>query len=278
MPLKPILKWAGGKRQLLPKIDELLPEQFNKYYEPFIGAGALFFEMKPSVAYINDINTELYILYSVLSDPVKTNKLIKLLDNYILKQAQNPDDIYNSLIGSYKNTTALTDIEIAARLIYLNKTCFNGLYRVNKKGHFNVPRDKKRNNVNVYDVDNIIDISNFFINNSIHISNTDFEIVCDTCEPGDFVYFDPPYDKLDDTTMHTAYSKDGFNKDDQIRLFELFKRLSDNGVYCMLSNNATPFILDLYKDYKINIVKARRSINSNKNGRSSVDEVIITNY
>ena len=162
-------------------------------------------------------------------------------------------------------------------MIYLNKACFNGLYRVNSKGYFNVPFGKK-DKINCFDENNFDNLFKFFKNSNQNIKNNDFENAVIEAKKGDFVYFDPPYDVLEEKQTFTSYDKNNFNKNDQIRLFKVFKELSDKGVYVMLSNHNTKFINDLYKDYNITVVQAKRMINSNAKGRGAVEEVLITNY
>lgn len=273
---KPFLKWVGGKRQLIDKIKENLPEKFNNYYEPFIGGGALFFELQPKVAFINDYNSELINAYEILSNKEDTKKLIKELLNH---EKNNSKEYYyqvRELDRDLENFNKLSDIKKAGRTIYLNKTSFNGMYRVNSKNQFNVPYNNNLK-VNTFDNDNLKAINNYFDNNKVTILNGDFEDAVKTAKKGDFVYFDPPYDNIKEDTF-TSYTDQGFNREDQRRLFECFKKLDKKGVYVMLSNHNTDFINDLYKEYNIKVVNAKRSINSVGNKRGKVEETIITNY
>lgn len=175
------------------------------------------------------------------------------------------------------NFLELPIYERAARMIYLNKSCFNGLYRVNSKGFFNVPSGKKKT-VSCFEENNINEIRKFFKNSDFKILNGDFEDAVRDVKKGDFVYFDPPYDTWEDKDSFTSYAKNPFGKDAQKRLADVYKRLSDEGAYVMLSNHNTAFIQELYKDFNIHVVSAKRMINSNPNGRGDVEEVIITNY
>jgi DNA adenine methylase len=282
--LKPVLKWAGGKRQIIEKLREHMPLSFNRYFEPFIGAGALLFDLKPKDAFINDINFEISNLYKVLSDKEKTFTLIDKLNEIQSKHNQFNDlekasDFYYSIRHQdreleYKNKD---DVEVMVRTIYLNKASFNGIYRLNSEGYFNVPFNNKIN-LNLFDKNNLIDINDYLRHNKITIYNTDFVEAVREAKKGDFVYFDPPYDEIQDKKSFVGYSKTGFSKKDQIRLADLFKELDKKGVFVMLSNHNTEFIRNLYKEYRINIVLAKRIINSKGNGRGQVEEVIITNY
>ena len=276
MNLKPFVKWAGGKRQLLVHILELLPAKYNNYYEPFIGGGALFFHLKPKNASINDVNTDLLAIYKTLHDKSEFAKMIFLLDEH----EKNHSEDYYYEVRDMDRTLGyhdLEDSEKAARLIYLNKSCFNGLYRVNSKGYFNVPFGKK-DKVKTYDIENLRAINEYFLNHEIKISNLDFEDAVKDAKKGDFIYFDPPYDPVDEKDSFTAYSKNNFSRKDQIRLANLYKDLNDKGVFLMLSNHNTKLIYELYKEFNINVVKATRMINSKSSGRGHIEEVIITNY
>lgn len=274
--LKPFVKWAGGKTQLLNEIKELMPKQYNVYFEPFIGGGALFFNLKPNNAVISDYNEELMLTYKSFKNNADYNNMI----NEIVKHENNHSEEYYLEIRamdrdeSYKNTEIYIK---AARMIYLNKACFNGLYRVNSKGYFNVPSGKKKE-VKAYQEILFNDINNYFNKSDIKIMSKDFEEVVALAKKGDFVYFDPPYDTFENKNNFTSYTKDSFGREEQMRLGKVFKELDRKGVYVMLSNHNTNFIKELYKDYNLTVVLARRMINSNAKGRGKVEEVIITNY
>ena len=246
--LKPVIKWVGGKTQLLDELIKRMPKSFNSYYECFFGGGALLFAITPPNANINDLNKELINLYDVIkSNP---NGLIKELKEY-----QNDEELFYKVRNLDRNKDdfdGLSKEMKASRTIFLNKTCYNGLYRVNAKGEFNTPFGK--------------------------YNNLDFEEFLKEPKENDFVYLDPPYDIVSKTASFTAYNKDGFNRDEQRRLKEACDKLTASGVKWMLSNSATPFILDLYKDYNIDIVYAKRCINSKGDKRGNVEEVIIRNY
>ncbi|HIT10507.1 MAG TPA: DNA adenine methylase [Candidatus Onthousia faecigallinarum] len=275
LKVKPFVKWAGGKRQIIDKLKKYMPKKFNTYYEPFVGGGAVLFELAPKRAVINDWNEELMNVYRVMSDYDKYQKMCALLNKY---ERENSKEFYYKLRDKDKNKKSfarMSDYARAARTIYLNKTCFNGLYRVNSKNEFNVPYNGK-DNINTYDGENLIAIHMYLTMNDIKIMNTDFEEAVETAEAGDFVYFDPPYDSINNS--FTSYTDTGFGKEEQERLADIFKELDKKGVYVMLSNCNTPFIQNLYKDYHIHVIEAKRSINAKGNKRGNVEEVIITNY
>ncbi len=272
---KPFVKWAGGKRQIIEQLKKYAPCEFDTYYEPFVGGGALLFELAPKKAVINDSNQELMNVYKVLCDEEKFKKMCSILNHY---EKEHSEEFYYEIRNKDRNKNLynrLSDYTKAARTIYLNKACFNGLYRVNSKNEFNVPFGKK-NKVNTYEGDNLITVSNYLTMNDIRILNVDFEEAVKDAKKGDFVYFDPPYDS--DTSTFNSYTEEGFSKEEQKRLARVFKSLDEKGVYVMLSNHNTSLINELYKDYHIHIIKAKRNINSNGKKRGEVEEVIITNY
>lgn len=274
--IKPVVKWAGGKRQIINKLLEYMPKEFNNYFEPFIGGGALFFEIAPANAVINDVNSELLAIYECLKDKEFFSLMLKELDKHELNHSEE----YYYKVRSYDRNPRY-DLELlykrAARAIYLNKACYNGLYRVNSRGYFNVPSAKKEK-VITYDKGNVANLHNYFLNNNITILSGDFVTAVKTAKKGDFVYLDPPYDPYEEKKNFTSYTKYDFNKEDQLRLANLFKELSNRGVKCMLSNHNTNYIRELYDGFNINVIYAKRMINSKANGRGSVEEVIITNY
>ena len=274
--MHPFVKWAGGKTQLLSKIKDLMPKEYNRYFEPFVGGGALLFEIKPKDFLINDFNSELVEAYKSL-----TNKSDFELLKESLKAHENEhsEEHYYEVreMDKSKDFLDLPRNVRAARMIYLNKACFNGLYRVNAKGYFNVPSGKKKK-VTCFEESNLNDLYNFFNSSSYEILNGDFEEAVRNAKKGDFVYFDPPYDTWDDKNSFTSYAKNPFGKEEQVRLSNVYKALSNKGVYVMLSNHNTDFIRELYKDFNIHIVEAKRMINSKADGRGNVEEVIITNY
>lgn len=274
--IHPFVKWAGGKTQLLDELVKQMPKKFNNYYEPFIGGGALLLKIQPKSANINDLNDELLSVYRCL----QSEKNFKLLKKELeVHERNHSEDYYIKIreLDKRDDFKSLLLYKKAARMIYLNKACFNGIYRVNSKGYFNVPTGK-REAVVCYDRNSFDDLRRYFKNSKIKITNYDFEKAVSTAKEGDFVYFDPPYDDWDDKPTFKDYTASSFTFDDQIRLFECFLDLNDRGVHVMLSNNNTSLIRELYKNFKIKVVNARRMINSKGNGRGEVEEVIITNY
>ncbi len=277
--VRPFLKWAGGKRQLLPEIVKYVPKRISKhtYYEPFIGGGALLFELQPQKAVINDSNKELINCYEVVRD-----SLDELIEELSKDKYTNSETSYyemRDLDRSTKKYEILSEVEKAARIIYLNKTCYNGLFRVNSQGQFNVPFGRYKN-PNFLD-DAVLRAVNKYLNsNNITLLNQDFAEAVKDAKRGDFVYFDPPYDPVSETASFTGYDVNGFNRDQQKRLKKVFDDLNKRGCKVMLSNSCTDFILDLYKDYQDTIIKvmATRSINSNALKRGRVEEVLVLNY
>lgn len=272
---KPFVKWAGGKRQIMDKLMNYVPHEFDTYYEPFVGGGALLFELSPKKAVINDSNKELMNVYEVLCNEEKFKKLCSTLNSY---ERDHSEEFYYEIRNKDRNKNTfnrLSDYTRAARTIYLNKACFNGLYRVNSKNEFNVPFGKKAK-VNTYEGGNLITVSNYLTMNDIKILSVDFEEAVSSAKKGDFVYFDPPYDS--ETSTFNSYTEDGFGKEQQRRLAKVYKELDEKGVYVMLSNHNTMLINELYKDFNIHVIEAKRNINSNGNKRGKVEEVIITNY
>lgn len=274
----PVVKWVGGKRQLLDEINKYIPDDFNTYYEPFFGGGAVFFHIQPKKAVINDLNMDLITTYKVIK-----NKPDELIEE--LKKHKNTSDYFYNLRNldldceKYKN---LTEVEKAARLIYLNKTCFNGLFRVNNSGHFNTPFGNYKN-PNIVNEPVIKAVNSYFNNNEITIRNDDYAAVLKNAQTGDFVYLDPPYDPVSDTSSFTGYNAGGFTRENQKELRDVCIELDKKRVKFLLSNSATSYIKEIYdaslfKILKIEIVKAKRNINSNGNKRGEVDEVLIRNY
>ena len=276
LDVHPFVKWAGGKTQLLEVIESHLPETFNRYFEPFVGGGALLFKLQPKAFSINDSNEELICVYKCLEN----NELFELLKNELLKHEENHSEEHYYKVREMDKLEGFNNLPIyvrAGRMIYLNKACFNGLYRVNSKGYFNVPSGKKKV-VNCFDKKTFDNLNLFFKNRKPVITSIDFEEAVKNAKAGDFVYFDPPYDTWEEKNSFTSYDKNAFGKEEQIRLAKVFKELSDKGVYVMLSNHNTKFINELYKGFHITVVPAKRMINSKADGRGEVEEVIITNY
>lgn len=266
--MRPIIKWVGGKSQLVDTIKELLPENYNKYYEPFLGGGAVLLELNPKEAYVNDINSKLIDMYIQIREDVEgVINYLTYLDN-MHETAADPKQYYYDVRAIF-NKVHMKSIEQTARFIYLNKHCFNGLYRENSKGEFNVPFNGKLTGGS-FDAEHLREVSKQI--HDVMFMNGDFEDCVYCADKEDFIFIDPPYDN-----SFTDYTSVGFERDQQIRVANMFKKLSDKGCYCMLTNHDTPLIRDLYKDYNIKVIDVRRSINRNGNDRKG-KEVIITNY
>ena len=269
----PVLKWVGGKRQLIPTFLDLIPEKFSSYCEPFLGGGALFFELQPKKAYVNDINEDLILVYKVIRDDVE--KLISELANF-----KNDAESFYSVRDwdrDKEKYDSLSDVERAARIIFLNKTCYNGLYRVNNAGEFNSPFGSYRN-PNIINAPVLIAVNKYLNSAQIQLTSVDYAEVLAEIPKKTFVYLDPPYDPISSTSNFTGYSKGGFNREDQIRLKECCDFLTENKIKFMLSNSKTEFILDLYSSYNITTVQAKRAINSVGSGRGNIEEIVVRNY
>lgn len=271
----PILKWIGGKRQLLGEILSRLPVHYERYFEPFFGGGAALFAISPKRAVINDLNGELINLYTVVKE--NPNELIALLETY-----KNDEDFYYRLRDLDLDKAAfasLTPVERAARTVYLNRTCFNGVYRVNREGHFNVPYAGLKS-PNIVRKNEILAMHNYFKEIEITMRCGDFEKAVQDAKPGDFVYFDPPYDPLPGQSSFVGYTEESFPDSSLRRLVRLCDALSARGVQIMVSNSATEKVRNLFSDerYHIFTVQAKRSVNSKADQRGEIDEFIITNY
>lgn len=272
--ISPAIKWAGGKTQLLNIITENLPDSYNNYYEPFIGGGAVLLSVKPEKALINDINEQLINLYIQIRDSV--DDILNKINN--LDSVPCTKEFYYSIREQYnqKILSGEKDAQAAALMIWLNKHCFNGLYRVNSKGLFNVPFNNRVKGKSV-DESNIRAISDYLNQARVNITCMDFEEACTTVSAGDFVYFDSPYVPESETAYFTDYAKGGFSLEDHKRLSKLFKCLDEKGAKIMLSNNDVPLVRELYEGYKIQSFAVKRMINRNANKRTG-KEVLITNY
>lgn len=272
---KPFIKRVWGKRQLLSQLEKFYPKHFNRYFEPFVWWGAMFFDLRNKFwpvfpAYLFDINEDMIITYNTIKNNV--NWLIKELETYPYDKGFFMEIRAWDRQSSFKN---LSDIKRAARFIYLNRTGFNWLHRVNSQWFYNVPM-WKYTNPTICDEENLIATKEALQNTTIR--NDDFENILKYAEKGDFIYFDPPYDTLTDTANFTSYNKWGFGKEEQKRLFETYKALDKKWCFVMLSNHNTPFINDLYKDYRKEIVLAKRAINSDASKRWVIEETVILNY
>ena len=270
----PFVKWAGGKRQLIPQIRERMPEKYNNYYEPFVGGGAVMFELLPSDALINDVNRALMNAYrQICNKPEAFLKAVNRLDEEMWEDER---EYYYSLRKSYndKLVRAEYDIELAALFVFINKHCFNGLYRVNGKGLFNVPYNNSRRAS--VDEKSIMAASEYL--RGVTIQDGDFEKACEDAAKGDFIFFDSPYAPLNPASFE-SYTKEGFDIESHRRLAKLYDELTGRGCYCMLTNHNTQLINELYgnKGYKIDVVSVKRMINSDASNRVG-EEVIICNY
>ena len=275
--IRPFLKWAGGKRQLLPELNKYIPKKsLSKYtyYEPFIGGGALFFNLQPKTAVINDSNYELINCYQVVRD-----SLDELIEN--LRSHKHTENYYYKIrekdrCRDYKK---MSSVAKASRIIYLNKTCYNGLFRVNSQGQFNVPFGRYRN-PNILDEEVLKAVSDYLKKTQVKILNVDFAEAVKDAKKGDFIYFDPPYDPVSNTAYFTDYDVKGFNQEEQQRLKEVFDDLTKRGCFVMMSNSDTKFIRNLYEEYQPGFkeVTATRNINSNGLKRGRVDELVVINY
>lgn len=272
--VQPFVKWAGGKRQLLPFIRPLMPHKIKQYYEPFLGGGAVFFDRQPSIATLNDTNAELINCYEVIRD-FPEELLIETLNH-----PNTSEHFYRVReMDRSENFALLSAVQRAARLLYLNKTCYNGLFRVNSQGQFNVPFGDYRNPV-IADPTVIRAVSRYLNTAKITFRSVDFALAVENAGQGDFIYFDPPYDPVSDTSSFTGYSLNGFTREEQQRLKEVCDELTERTAKVIVSNSDTTFIRQLYSgtNYTVQTVQARRNINSVSSGRGKVDEVIILNY
>ena len=269
----PVVKWVGGKRQLLDDLTPLFQKRVTSYCEPFLGVGAVLFKLQPNIAYVNDINSELIQMYEVIRDNV--DELIIALGEH-----PNEEDHFYSVRDWDRNKEQygqLTKVQRAARIIYLNKTCYNGLFRVNNAGEFNTPFGHYKN-PNIVNAPTLKAVSAYFQKAQLTFSSVDYAEVLANVAKGTFVYLDPPYDPVSETANFTGYAKGGFDRSEQIRLRQCCDELNRRGIKFMLSNSATDFIREQYAAYNITIVKAKRAINSNAAKRGQVDEVVIRNY
>jgi DNA adenine methylase len=272
---RPFIKWAGGKHRLLSQFEACFPNRFKRYCEPFVGSGAVFFHFwnhkrLPEPVFLFDNNEELVNVYRTIRDHLE--ELISLLADY---QTNHNTEFYYKIRNQDRQIESFGQVERAARTIYLNRTCYNGLYRVNQKGQFNVPMGSYKN-PQILNPKTLQAASTALQNVSLEVK--DFREVEDLAQPGDFIYFDPPYYPISPTANFTSYTAASFRDQDQIDLADVFTRLTGKGCACMLSNSYTPYILDLYREFRIEIVLARRNINSDANGRGAIKEVVILNY
>lgn len=268
-PPRPFYKWAGGKRQLLDILNAAAPANYGRYFEPFVGGGAFLFSQLPNSATISDANSELINCYQVIRDDVEA--LIRSLH-----QHKNEEEHFYTVRA--KDLTKMSPVQRASRFIFLNKTCFNGLYRENKSGQFNAPFGRYEN-PKIVDRENLLAINEYLQESDVEIYCGGYQTVLDKAVAGDFVYFDPPYAPMTKTASFANYLKGGFGLDDQAELAKVFADLTERGVRVMLSNSNTQIIHDLYKGFNIKTIHATRSINckGGKRGKEA-NEVLVTNY
>ncbi|MDV3352913.1 DNA adenine methylase [Leptothoe sp. LEGE 181152] len=270
--LRPFLKWAGGKRQLIPELLKYAPDSYGRYYEPFIGGGALLLTLRPERATISDRNQELINCYQVVKGSVDD-----LIQN--LQQHRNEKAYFYEVRSWDRQTDFInkTATQRAARIIFLNKTCYNGLFRVNSKGQFNAPFGRYKNPT-IADETVLRNVSAYLNLANVTIQQADFAVAVADAGPDDFVYFDPPYDPVSTTASFTGYYRNGFDRTEQQRLKSVVDNLTMRGCKVLLSNAYTEFIQDLYRDYRCVRVSATRAINSNATKRGKVDEILVMNY
>lgn len=265
---KPFLKWVGGKRQLVEQYRPYLPSGFKRYIEPMVGGGAIYFLLKPKDAILMDSNEELINTYIMVRDNV--GELIEALSYH---RNENTMDYYYTI--RKLDPTTLSPVERAARFIYLNRTCYNGLYRVNRKNEFNVPFGRYKN-PNILNEDVLRNTS--ILLSGVQLYVADFGSVTEFAQIHDFIYLDPPYQPLNPTSNFTSYTSESFTLTDQKRLADTFKSLSLRGCKVLLSNSDTPKIREMYRDYRIETMYAKRAVNSKADKRGRISELIIMNY
>jgi DNA adenine methylase len=268
----PFLKWVGGKRQIIPAIAEHLPKTIKVYIEPFIGGGALLFHLQPKRAIINDFNSELVNVYSVIKNDLES----LIID---LKKHKNESDYFYKIRGIDRTgeIEKLTNAERASRIIYLNKTCFNGLYRVNSSGEFNSPFGKYKN-PNIINEPTLRAVNHYLNTNDIQIINGDYLEILQKADKNSFVYLDPPYHPVSESSNFTGYVQGGWDESDQVRLREACDDLTKRGINFLQSNSSADFIKQQYTNYSVHTIKANRAINSNGEKRGEVEELLIKNY
>ena len=266
---KPFLKWAGGKGNLIKDLEPFFPSKFNTYFEPFLGGGAIFFHLNPEKAVISDFNEEVIDVYVEIKN--NPEELMIALDK--LQPKVDDKDFFYSIRA--KKTSRMSTLNRVCRTIFLNKTCFNGMYRVNSKGDFNVPKGSMKN-PRLYKRENLIACSESL--QGKEIISGDYKKILKKVKKNDFVYLDPPYDPLSKTASFTSYTKNDFGKDEQIELAKLFKSLDKKGAIIMLNNSDTEYTRELYKNYRIEIIKAPRFVAAKGKSRKPVNELVVMNY
>ena len=277
-PVKPLLKWAGGKRNLVTKLHDLFPKDWRSgnYYEPFLGGGAVFFSLLPASGTLSDLNPHLINFYLATQEKPETlfDAIIQIAEDFDSESDHLKQQKFMELRQQF-NFGLLDKIELAATFYALNKLCFNGLYRENSKGYFNVPFGNKKIFPRPHKDD--------FLLVSVHLKkvsllNTDFASAIVNAERGDFVYFDPPYIPLSATSSFTSYRSEGFSLDEQKRLSELMKTLANNGVRAMVSNSDTELTRQIFGEHRLEVISASRMVSATSKGRGTVKELVIMNY
>ena len=273
---KPFVKWAGGKRQLIPVLNNNLPKDFGTFFEPFLGGGAMLFHMiaksPQQKCVVSDLNSDLILTYVTIRD--KVDELISSLTKHSKNYFKNSKSYYYSM----RENEPKGQIEKTSRLLFLNRTCFNGLYRVNSKGKFNVPLGKYTN-PNIINEENLRTVSHVLKSSKIAIKCRDFDSIIEETKKGDFVYFDPPYQPVSSTANFTSYTNRNFTTDDLHRLADLCQKLNSKGCKVLLSNSDSKDVVEMFsKDWKIEKVEANRAINSNSKKRTGHYELLIKNY
>lgn len=272
--VSPILKWVGGKRQLLDSILPLIPE-YTTYYEPFVGGGAVLFHTQPKKAVINDSNEELINIYTVIKE--EPEALISLLEKHRQENSQEYFYEVRALDRDRERYSELTAAQRAARIIYLNKTCYNGLFRVNRAGEFNSPWGKYKN-PNITNETTIRAMSHYLNKAKVTVMCGDYREALKGLRKGAFVYLDPPYMPISSSSSFTGYTAEGFGVMEQKELKKQCVLLNKKGIKFLLSNSCCEFIEDLYKDFIVERVSAKRAINAKAEGRGVIDEVLVRNY
>lgn len=275
--MKPFVKWVGGKAKVVPQLKEIFPDSFNNYFEPFVGGGAVFFSIDAQRAVLNDFNASLSGTYINIRDNVKELIImLKSLENsYLDLSPEEQKDMYYEVRGKYNAIEDKFSLEKSALLIFLNKTCFNGMYRENRKGEFNVPFGKHCKPT-ICDEVNLLETAKRLKN--VQINAGSYDEAVKSAKEGDFVYFDPPYHPLTKTSSFTSYTGDDFNEEDQRKLKEVYDSLTKRGCKVVLSNSDSEFIRNLYKEYRQERVQVGRSINAVGSGRGKISELVVLNY
>jgi DNA adenine methylase len=266
----PFVKWAGGKGQLLSQLEPFFPSpgSYRRYFEPFLGGGAVFFHLQPERAFLSDLNAELISAYEVIRDDVDG------LLNSLRRHRDGPEYYY--WVRDLPRTRAMSKVQLASRFIYLNKRCYNGLYRVNRRGEFNVPVGRYKTPPRIFDEQNLRNISRLLKNTNLRAAS--YELALERAGKGDFVYLDPPYQPLSATAYFTGYTKDSFGEADQAQLAEFLQQLDRRGARFLLNNHDTRQLRRLYDGFHIEVARAKRNINSRADRRDGVAELIVTNY